>query len=316
MTTVVNRSKVVPSEHHRHLVGARWTRSAHRPTAFVSQRSERELQDLCCRARWATVVLKPPSPVDCRETIRVTPDCHAGGAAYLRPPPPLISSEMRAAFVKDVEERGEAQPLCSWGVYSQWSEEPGLQGGRRRSRPRKDGTRPDWMAGNGPRCPGQASGACKSRTPAWTSPAMTPTRPCFGTGALGAHAFSARCRAARGKPLAGPDAVGCRHPSGGCARIDHYSGGSPGGPPRARRPNPTAKADLVVQPCCKPTWSGQRRLRARTSRTRSSPTGRMTRSPIRRVSLRALQRDPSSRNHPALHVSLLDQLETRPGWWR
>lgn len=100
------------------------------PTAFVDRGESVNLQDLCAARGWSTVVLKPSISADSWETIRVTPDRHAEGQAYLdrhRPDREI----MVQPFVKDVEERGEHSLMLFGGVYSHAvRKNSAFQGGR------------------------------------------------------------------------------------------------------------------------------------------------------------------------------------------
>lgn len=87
------------------------------PTAFVARGESVSLSDLCSSRGWDTVVLKPSVSADSWETIRVEPDRHEEGQAYLdrhRPDREI----MVQPFVKDVEDGGEHSLMFFGGTYS------------------------------------------------------------------------------------------------------------------------------------------------------------------------------------------------------
>ena len=87
------------------------------PTAFVARGESVSLRDLCSSRGWDTVVLKPSVSADSWETIRVEPDRHEEGQAYLdrhRPDREI----MVQPFVKDVEDGGEHSLMFFGGTYS------------------------------------------------------------------------------------------------------------------------------------------------------------------------------------------------------
>jgi len=100
------------------------------PTAFVGIGEAASLENICRDHGWETVVLKPAISADSWETIRIEPDRHPEGQAYLERHR-AAREIMIQPFVKDVEQGGEHSLMFFGGAYSHAvRKNSAFQGGR------------------------------------------------------------------------------------------------------------------------------------------------------------------------------------------